>query len=168
MMDADGGMKMKKTLVLWTVALNVDGWRREILLQTLAGILAPCDKFEPAPGHGALIRDYGLYEYQVTEPWCERSAGEVALDCLVKGHQLGVGWRFRWPLPLAEPRESWWSEKEFNQSRLPESMAGFAGGFDDDGFVGHTRLKGLFSASFQVEIATGTEKNPAALVTDPP
>jgi hypothetical protein len=89
----------------------------------------------------------------VIEAWCVRTAGELALNCLAKAHELGVGWHFRWPPPLSEPGRSWWSQEELEQSRLPESMAGFTGGFSDDGFSGHSRHNGLYSASFRLEIA---------------
>lgn len=141
---------MRKSRVIWNVSLTIDGDAGVNLLSLLAEVLGPSAEIDRAEDFGIGIRQYGLYSYEIKEPFREISSGEIVLGCMQKAHFMGKGWHLRWPSNDKKPGQSWAFE-EIEKSRLPESVNGFEGGFSDGPFA-RSELKGLQSASFRVYV----------------
>jgi hypothetical protein len=94
----------------------------------------------------------------MVEPAAERTAAEVALNCLRKGQLLGSGWSIMWPgIPKASPQG--WSLEMHGFAALPESLDGLTGGFADGMGIGRSLIPRLYSASFTVTVLPEDARN---------
>lgn len=120
-------------------------------MRDVRALLEPIAQVDLPADHGLLLREYGLSDYLFIEPPAERTAGEIALDCLRKAHRLGVGWSVLWP---GVPRQAagGWAAEDWRRAAFPESLDGLQGGLSNGEALGRSHVAGLQAASFTVTV----------------
>lgn len=120
-------------------------------LRDVRALLEPIARVDIPADHGLLLREYGLSDHLFIEPPAERTAGEIALDCLRKAHRLGVGWSVLWP-DVPQQAAGGWTVEDWRRAAFPESLDGLQGGLSDGMALGRSYLAGVQSASFTVTV----------------
>ena len=140
---------MKSSLTTWR--LSFASLPSPQQLRDGRALLEPIARVDIPADHGLLLREYGLSDHLFIEPPAERTAGEIALDCLRKAHRLGVGWSVLWP-GVPQQAAGGWTVEDWRRAAFPESLDGLQGGLSDGMALGRSYLAGVQSASFTVTV----------------
>ena len=140
---------MKSSLTTWRLSFASPPspqQRRDVraLLEPIARVELPAD-------YGLVLREYGVSDHLFIEPPAERTAGEIALDCLRKAHRLGVGWSVLWP-GVPQQAAGGWAAEDWRWAAWPESLDGLHGGLSDGEAPGRSHVAGVQAASFTVTV----------------
>lgn len=140
---------MKKSFVTWRLAFTSIPTDEQI--DAVRSLLGQDLRVEKPDDYGDVFRKYGLHDYLMIEPEVELTAGEIALNCLLKAHRFGKGWSIMWPGVL-KVSEKGWSEEDWRRAAWPDFMQGLHGGFGDSFSFTQSMVPSLQSASFTVTV----------------
>jgi hypothetical protein len=85
-------------------------------LDHVRSLLEPILRVEMPDDYGHIFREYGQSDHLMISPDIEATAGEIALECLLKGHRIGLGWGVFWP-----------QAGNWSQAVAPEFLDGLTG-----------------------------------------
>jgi hypothetical protein len=148
---------MKKSFTTWR--LGFISVPTKELLDNICTILEPIDRVEKPEDYGMIFREYGISDHLFIEPEAELTAGEIALNCLVKAHRLGKGWSIMWP-GLSNTSKSGWSYEDLERFAIPDCLDGLTGGFNQVQHFAQSFFPEIESAIFTVTVITEAEKQP--------
>ena len=140
---------MRKSFVTWRLAFTSIPTGEQI--SAVRSLLGPDVRVEKPGDYDLVFREYGMHDCLMIEPEAELTAGEIALNCLIKAHRLGKGWSIMWP-GCAKVSEKGWSAEDWRRAAWPEFLEGLHGGFGDSPSFTQSLVPGLHSASFTVTV----------------
>lgn len=142
---------MRKSFITWRLSFSSVPTQEQ--LDSVQSLLEPIIHTGKADDYGLVWQEYGLSDYIFVEPEVELTAGEIALNCLLKAHRLGKGWSVMWP-GFPKSSAAGWLAGEVERAALPESLHGLTGSFSDTGLAARSLIGGLQAASFTVTVTT--------------
>lgn len=151
---------MKKSFISWRIGFTRLPGKEKI--KSTAALLAPIEKVARPDDFGQIAREHGIHDILFIGPGLERTAGEIALDVLLRAHRLGRGWSMTWPHSQPSSRQGM-TGAEAALSAMPESMEGFSGALNASFPFAVIEMEDMESASFKIAvIEREDEKKPEA------
>jgi hypothetical protein len=130
---------MRKSITTWR--LSFISLPTDEQLDQVRALLEPILRVEKPDDYGHIFREFGQSDHLMIAPDIEATAGEIALDCLLRAHRLGKGWRILWPEAVNE-----------EETVVPEFLDGLTGRIEDGRPFVKMSVPGLYMASFMVTV----------------